>query len=104
MKYFGIKLDGKPLHITVATSRQHGDIEYRLVQDGFAPWLVTDALADHPTVQVSEEATGQCVVGLIGIINGCCEHLTSKRVAGDFDASGNLIGFVPYTNMAEKIA
>jgi len=29
-----------------------------------------DDLADHPTVQVEESATGQCSVGLMGILNG----------------------------------
>lgn len=55
-----------------------------------------DALAEHPTIQVSGMQGEPTVVGTIGIVNGICELLTGKRVAANYDESGNLIGFIEY--------
>jgi hypothetical protein len=59
-----------------------------------------DELADHPTIQVCGNPT---VVGMIGIINGICERLTGKRVAADYDESGNLLGFVEYVEPPKEV-
>jgi len=57
-----------------------------------------DILADHPTIQVYQENPHNPedipVVGMIGILNGICEALTGKQIAGEFDENSGLIRFI----------
>ncbi len=54
-----------------------------------------DALADHPTIQVSVEPGSDAKVGLLGILNGLCGTDASGwgPLAAEFDDSGNLSKF-----------
>jgi hypothetical protein len=68
--------------------------------------VCTEALADHPSIQVATTSLGVnggefCTVGLLGILNGICEPLTGRRVAAKFSEldsgeRGQLLGFVEY--------
>jgi len=71
-----------------------------------------EALADHPTVQVTvlrplkghaDSPGGRaCTVGVIGLINGVVEPLTGKRIAAQWsddigdDGLQKLVGFCEY--------
>lgn len=62
------------------------------------------ALADHPTIQVSDGMSGSGFedepsfsVGLLGMLNGVIEPLTGERIAFRWDDSGKPLGFCRYT-------
>lgn len=54
-----------------------------------------DALADHPTVQVSVDK-GKPTVGVLGVLNGLCgvRHDGSGHIAAEFEDSGRISRFV----------
>lgn len=63
-------------------------------------FVVNEALADHPTVQVAEADDGTYSVGLIGLLNGFFAHPDGWGALGvlmeDFDKEafrGKVVGF-----------
>lgn len=66
-----------------------------------------DALADHPTVQVSSVlnpgAGWQTNVGALGILNGVLEAMTGERVMAVYDDSGSeVVEFRVYARQPEE--
>ncbi len=69
-----------------------------------------ERLADHPTIQVSENpvlSDGSCHVGMLGILNGVCEALTGRRIAARWnmdmkDDSASFTGFAEYVPSKEE--
>lgn len=54
-----------------------------------------EAIAGHPTAQISRDDEGKRVLGLLGVINGLIgvDKESWGYVAGIFDDNGNLTGF-----------
>lgn len=74
------------INVVVTTLNEALLADYGAISQLFSHrFLCNEDLADHPTIQVAENDSGETTVGSLGLINGIVERLTGRRVAAVYE-------------------